>query len=63
VAFSTYAVPAIRHHLWRRVAQAQRPQGRPELAAQAWQRPVVGAALQAWLAGLPERSYHLIVAT
>ena len=27
VAFSTYAVPAIRHRLWAAVAQAQRPQG------------------------------------
>ena len=27
VAFSTYAVPAIRHRLWDVVARAQRPQG------------------------------------
>ena len=28
VAFSTYAVPAIRHRLWRLVQEAERPQGR-----------------------------------
>jgi RNA polymerase sigma factor (sigma-70 family) len=71
LAFSTYAVPAIRHHLWAIVAQAQRPHGYggwvaaadpAELAAQAWQRQAVRAALQEWLASLPERSYHIIVA-
>lgn len=71
VAFSTYAVPAIRHRLWRVVAQAQRPQGHveraaatdpAELAAQAWQRHAMRAALCAALAYLPERSYHIIVA-
>ena len=71
VAFSTYAVPAIRHRLWAVVAQAQRPQGAQALpaaadpaaaAAQAWQRQAVRAALQELLACLPERSYHIIVA-
>jgi RNA polymerase sigma factor (sigma-70 family) len=71
VAFSTYAVPTIRHHLWRLVAQAQRPQGSckvatvpdpADLAAQAWQGQAVQRALQALLAYLPERSYHIIVA-
>ncbi len=70
-AFATYAVPAIRHRLWRVVTQAQRPQGyvpRPaapdpaELAAQAWQHQAVRAALRALLAGLPARSAHIIVA-
>jgi len=71
VAFSTYAVPVIRHRLWAAVAQAQRPQGRVaraatadpvELAAQAWQRQAVRAALCEALAYLPERSYHILVA-
>jgi RNA polymerase sigma factor (sigma-70 family) len=71
LAFSTYAVPAIRHRLWAAVARAQRPQGyQPltaapepaELAAQAWQRQAVRAALRESLAYLPERSYHVIVA-
>ena len=71
MAFSTYAVPAIRHRLWHIVAQAQRPQGRvaqaaavdpAELAAQAWQRQAVRAALCEALAYLPERAYHIIVA-
>jgi RNA polymerase sigma factor (sigma-70 family) len=71
LAFSTYAVPAIRHRLWAAVAQAQRPQGYPVLTAapdpaaaavQAWQRQAVRAALQELLAWLPERSYHIIVA-
>jgi len=71
VAFATYAVPAIRHRLWDVVAQAQRPQGHAELAAaadpaelaaQAWQRQAVRAALRESLAYLPERSYHVIVA-
>lgn len=71
VAFATYAVAAIRHQLWAAVAQAQRPQGylalRPlrdpaELAAQAWQRQAVRAALREALAYLPARSYHIIVA-
>jgi len=71
VAFSSYAVPAIRHRLWAIVAQAQRPQGRvaraaaadpAELAAQAWRRQAVRAALREALAYLPERSYHIIVA-
>ncbi|WP_367351112.1 sigma-70 family RNA polymerase sigma factor [Ottowia sp.] len=71
VAFSTYAVPVIRHRLWRLVAQAQRPQGQvaratsadpAELAAQAWQHQAVRAALREALAYLPERSYHILVA-
>jgi RNA polymerase sigma factor (sigma-70 family) len=71
VAFSTYAVPAIRHRLWAVVVQAQRPQGQQpltaapdpaEAAAQAWQRQAVRAALRELLAWLPERSYHIIVA-
>ncbi|NLE77571.1 MAG: hypothetical protein GX605_12590 [Chloroflexi bacterium] len=33
-----------------------------ELAAQAWQRQAVRAALQAALAYLPARSYHILVA-
>jgi RNA polymerase sigma factor (sigma-70 family) len=70
VAFSTYAVPAIRHRLWRLVREAERPQGYgvlaaaadpAELAAQAWQRQAVRAALGEVLAYLPERSYHVIV--
>jgi RNA polymerase sigma factor (sigma-70 family) len=70
-AFSTYAVPAIRHRLWDVVARAQRPQGYQELAAaadpavvaaHAWQRQAVRAALQAALAYLPARTYHVIVA-
>ena len=71
VAFSTYAVPAIRHRLWDTVARAQHPQGYraltaapdpAELAAQAWQRQAVQAALRELLAYLPARSYHVIVA-
>lgn len=71
VAFATYAVPTIRHQLWRLVAQAQRPQGYqalPEapdpavLAAQVWQRQAVRAALPELLACLPERAYQIIVA-
>jgi RNA polymerase sigma factor (sigma-70 family) len=71
VAFSTYAVPAIRHRVWAVVAQAQRPQGYQALtaapdpaaaAAQAWQRQAVRAALQELLACLPERAYHIVVA-
>jgi RNA polymerase sigma factor (sigma-70 family) len=71
VAFSTYAVPAIRHRLWDVVARAQRPQGHVRqaaaadpaaLAAQAWQRQAVRAALRELLACLPARSYHVIVA-
>jgi RNA polymerase sigma factor (sigma-70 family) len=71
LAFSTYAVPAIRHRLWATVAQAQRPQGYQALtaapdpaaaAAQVWQREAVRAALRELLACLPERSYHIIVA-
>ena len=70
VAFSSYAVPAIRHRLWRLVRETQRPQGHgmlaaaddpAELAAQAWQRQAVRAALGELLAHLPERSYHVIV--
>ena len=70
VAFSTYAVPAIRHRLWRLVREAERPQGYgvlaaaadpAELAAQVWQRQAVRAALGELLAYLPERSYHVIV--
>lgn len=71
VAFATYAVPTIRHQLWRLVAQAQRPQGAgaraaaadpAEVAAQAWQRQAVRAALREALAYLPVRSYHILVA-
>jgi len=71
VAFSTYAVPAIRHRLWAAVARAQRPQGYrtlpaapdpAELAAQAWQQQAVRAALRELLACLPARAYHIIVA-
>jgi RNA polymerase sigma factor (sigma-70 family) len=70
VAFSSYAVPAIRHRLWGLVREAQRPQGHGvaaaaddplELAAQVWQRQAVRAALKELLAYLPERSYHVIV--
>ena len=72
VAFSSYAVPAIRHRLWRLVQEAERPQGYgvlaaaadpAELAAQAWQRQAVRAALGELLAYLPERSYHVIVSS
>jgi RNA polymerase sigma factor (sigma-70 family) len=72
VAFSTYAVPAIRHRLWRLVREAERPQGYgvlaaaadpAELAAQVWQRQAVRAALGELLAYLPERSYHVIVSS
>jgi RNA polymerase sigma factor (sigma-70 family) len=72
VAFSSYAVPAIRHRLWRLVQEAERPQGYgvlaaaadpAELAAQAWQRRAVRAALRELLAYLPERSYHVIVSS
>jgi RNA polymerase sigma factor (sigma-70 family) len=71
VAFSTYAVPAIRHRLWDVVARAQHPQGYQELAApaspaavaaQAWQHQAVRAALREALAYLPERTYHVMVA-
>ena len=71
VAFSTYAVPVIRHRLWDAVARAQRPQGHSpltaaadpaELAAAAWQRQAVRAAVRASLAYLPDRSYHVIEA-
>jgi RNA polymerase sigma factor (sigma-70 family) len=71
LAFSTYAVPAIRHRLWAVAVRSQRPQGYAvlapapdpaELAAQAWQRQAVWAALRELLACLPERSYHVIVA-
>jgi DNA-directed RNA polymerase sigma subunit (sigma70/sigma32) len=71
LAFSIYAVPAIRHRLWSGVAPAQRPPGSvplvaaadpAELAAQAWQRQAVRSAWQALLACLPERSAHVIVA-
>ncbi len=70
LAFSTYAVPAIRHRLWRLVRERQRPQGHgllaaaddpAELAAQAWQHQAVRAALGELLAHLPERSYHVMV--
>ena len=72
VAFSSYAVPAIRHRLWRLVQEAERPQGYgvlaaaadpAELAAQVWQRQAVRAALGELLAYLPERSYHVIVSS
>ncbi len=71
VAFSTYAVPVIRHRLWQAVAVAQRPQGYQavaeaadpaEAAAVAWQRQAVRAALCELLACLPEQRYHVIVA-
>ena len=70
LAFSTYAVPTIRHRLWRLVREAQRRQGYgvlaagddpAELAAQVWQRQAVRAVLGELLAYLPERSYHVIV--
>lgn len=70
VAFSSYAVPAIRHRLWRLVRETQRPQGHgmgaaaddpAEWALQAWQRQAVRAALGELLAHLPERSYHVVV--
>lgn len=71
IAFSTYAVPAIRHRLWRLVRETQWRQGhgvaavagtiRSRLAAQVWQRQAVRAALKELLAHLPERSYHVIV--
>lgn len=71
VAFSTYAVTAIRHRLWSAVASAQRPQGRlplvtppdpAELAESAWQRRAIRSALAELLAALPEKRYHVIVA-
>jgi RNA polymerase sigma factor (sigma-70 family) len=70
VAFSSYAVPAIRRRLWRLVQEGQRRQrygalaaaGDPaELAMQAWQGQAVRAALRELLAQLPERSYHVVV--
>jgi len=70
LAFSTYAVPAIRHRLWSVVAQAQRPQGYvalpaapdpAELAAQAWQRAAVRSVLQEMLALRPERAAQIII--
>jgi len=71
IRFSTYAVPAIRHRLWRAVAVAQRPQGYQlapssvdpaEAAAAAWQQRAVRAALAELLAVLPAKRYHVIVA-
>jgi RNA polymerase sigma factor (sigma-70 family) len=71
MAFSTYAVAAIRHRLWSAVAQAQRPQGwlappalpdPAESAEKAWQRCAVRAALAEMLANLPDKPYHVIVA-
>ncbi len=70
LAFATYAVPTIRHRLWRVVAQAERPQGHwplppvadpAELAAQVWQRQAVRSAVQELLAYLPERSAQIII--
>ena len=71
VAFSTYAVPVIRHRLWRLVREGQRLRGEgvpsavvdpAELAMEAWQQQAVRAALRELLAYLPERSYQVIVA-
>jgi RNA polymerase sigma factor (sigma-70 family) len=71
IAFSTYAVPAIRHRLWAAVAAAQRPHGYQtaltwpdpaEAAAVAWQRRAVRAALAEMLTHLPEPRYYVIVA-
>jgi RNA polymerase sigma factor (sigma-70 family) len=71
IAFSTYAVVAIRHRLWSAVAQAQRPQGwlapaepldPAQLAEQAWQRRALRGVLAELLAALPEKRYHVIVA-
>ncbi len=71
IRFSTYAVPASRHRLWRAVAVAQHPQGYQvatsvvdpaEVAEAVWQRRAVRAALAEMLACLPEKRYHVIVA-
>lgn len=71
VAFSTYAVSAIRHRLWSAVARAQRPQGwlapttpvDPAACAEmAWQRHAVRTALAELLAVLPDQRYHVLVA-
>jgi RNA polymerase sigma factor (sigma-70 family) len=71
IAFSTYAVPAIRHRLWDVAAVAQRPHGYPaatsaadpaEAAEVAWQRRAVRAALAEMLVVLPEKRYHVLVA-
>ena len=71
-AFSTYAVAAIRHRLWRLVAQAQRPQPAAppalvpvdpaEAAATAWRCQAVQAALAELLAQLPGPRCQVLVA-
>ncbi len=70
-AFSTYAVPAIRRHVWRAVAQAtsrlpetltpQPPQPAPDLDGLA-QRHWVHQALDALVARLPEPQRTVILA-
>ena len=71
VAFSTYAVAAIRHRLWAAVARAQRPQGwlapvalpdPAECAEKAWRQRAVRSALRELLRCLPAQRYHVIVA-
>jgi RNA polymerase sigma factor (sigma-70 family) len=71
IAFSTYAVAAIRHRLWAAVARAQRPQGwlvpvalpdPAECAEKAWQQRAVRLALGELLQCLPAQRYHVIVA-
>jgi len=71
VAFSSYAVPAIRRAVWRAVAQAQRPAweqlwaqphqapGEPELMVHA---ALVVGALRSLVRQLPERLRFVIVA-
>ncbi len=71
IAFSTYAVAAIRHRLWSAVARAQRPQGwlaaealsdPAECAERAWQQRAVRVAVCELLRCLPAQRYHVIVA-
>jgi len=71
VAFSSYAVPAIRRAVWRAVTEGRRPAGE-----QLWARPpqaspelealvsaqLVAAALRRLVARLPERLAYVIVA-
>jgi RNA polymerase sigma factor (sigma-70 family) len=71
VAFSSYAVPAIRRAIWRAVAEAQRPAWEqlrtqppqttpdPELVVNA---RLVAAAVRRLVAQLPERLRYVIVA-